>query len=57
MAPRGKDVLLEEIDDELRAIGTKLKKILSKTDALLEEAGNETRENEKMRNHDGNQPS
>ena len=57
MAPNGKDVLLEEIDNELRAIGAKLKEVVSKTDALLEESTNETRENEKIRKHDGNQPS
>ena len=57
MAPNGKDVLLEEIDNELRAIGAKLKEVVSKTDALLEESRNETRENEKIRKHDGNQPS
>lgn len=57
MAPNGKDVLLEEIDNELRAIGAKLREVLSKTDTLLEESRNETRENEKIQNHDGNQPS
>lgn len=51
------DPLLEEIDNELREIGAKLKEVLSKTDALLEESGNETRENEKIQNHDGKQPS
>ena len=57
MAPSGKDIVLEEIDNELRAIGAKLKAVLSKTDALLKESGNETRENEKIQNHDGNQSS
>jgi hypothetical protein len=57
MAPSGTDVVLEEIDNELRAIGAKLKEVLSKTDALLKESRNETRENERMQNHDGNQPS
>ena len=57
MAPSGKDVVLEEIDNELRAIGAKLKEVLSKTDALLKESGNETTENKKIQNGGGNQPS
>jgi hypothetical protein len=44
MEPNGKDVLIEEIDKELRAIDVKLKKILSKTDALLKEPANGTEE-------------
>ena len=33
MEQNGKDVLIEEIDKELRAIDAKLKKVISKTDA------------------------
>jgi hypothetical protein len=42
MEPKGKDALIEEIDKELRAIDTRLKKILSKTDALLKASANGT---------------
>ncbi len=57
MEPNGKDVLIEEIDKELRAIDAKLNKVLSKTDALLKDSKNETKETEKTHNHDGSQPS
>jgi len=57
MEPNGKDVLIEEIDKELRAIDAKLNKVLSKTDALLKESADEKKETEKTHNHDGNQPS
>ena len=56
MEPNGKDVLIEEIDKELRAIDAKLNKVLSKTDALLKDSTNETKETEKTHNHDGSQP-
>lgn len=57
MEPNGKDVLIEEIDKELRAIDDKLNKVLSKTDALLKDAKNETKETGKTHDHDGSQPS
>ena len=41
MEPNGKDELIEEIDKELRAIGKRLRQVLSKTDALLKESANE----------------
>jgi hypothetical protein len=44
MEENGKDVLIEEIDKELRTIDAKLKKVISKTDALLKEASNQTEE-------------
>jgi len=53
MDPNGKDVLIEEIDKELRAIDAKVKKVLSKTDALLKECTNETKEAENAYNDDG----
>lgn len=46
MEPNGKDALIEEIDKELRAIDARLKKALSKTDALLKETRNEKKETE-----------
>lgn len=46
MEPDRKDALIEEIDKELRAINVKLKKTLSKTDAVLKECTNETKEAE-----------
>ena len=55
MEPNGKDVLIEEIDKELRAIDARLKKVLSKTDALLKESADETKEAEKTDNDDGAQ--
>jgi hypothetical protein len=57
MEPNGKDELIKEIDKELRAIDAKLRKVLSKTDALLRESKNETKETEKTHNHDRNQSS
>ena len=57
MEPNGKYELIKEIDKELRAIDAKLRKVLSKTDALLRESKNETKETEKTHNHDGNQSS
>ena len=57
MEPNGKDELIKEIDKELRAIDAKLRKVLPKTDALLRESKNETKETEKTHNHDGNQSS
>ena len=53
----GKDILIEEIDKELRAIDAKLKKVLSKTDALLKESADETKQVETAYNDDGGQPS
>ena len=50
MEPNGKDELIEEIDKELRAIDAKLRKVLSKTDALLRESKNETKEAESGNN-------
>ncbi len=38
MDPNGKDVLIEEIDKELRAVDTVIEKLLSRTDALLKES-------------------
>jgi hypothetical protein len=46
MERNGKDALIEEIDKELRAIDARLKKVISKTDALLKEAFTETEEAE-----------
>ena len=46
MEPNGNDVLIEEIDKELRAIDTGLKKVLSKTEILLKELTNEPNEAE-----------
>ena len=46
MDANGKDELIEEIDKELRAIDARLKKVLSKTDALLKESANEPKEGE-----------
>jgi len=46
MERNGKDVLIEEIDKELRAIDARLKKVISKTDALLKESSNGTEEAE-----------
>ena len=57
MEPKGKDVLIEEIDKELRAIDDKLKKVLSKTDAVLKDSTNETKDTEETHNHNGSQPS
>jgi hypothetical protein len=57
MEPNEKDVFIEEIDNDLRAIDARLKEVLSKTDLLLEESRNETRETEKIQNHDGSRPS
>jgi hypothetical protein len=57
MEPNGKDELIKEIDKELRAIDAKLRKVLSKTDALLGESKDETKETEKTHNPDGSQPS
>ena len=50
MEPNGKDALIEEIDKELRAIGARLKKAFSKTDALLKEAAREKEEAEETDN-------
>jgi len=45
MEPNGKDdVFIEEIDRELRTIEAKLKEVLSKTDAILKESKDETKE-------------
>ena len=57
MESNEKDVFIEEIDNELRAIDAKLREVLSKTDGLLEESRNETRQTEKIQGHDGSQPS
>jgi t-SNARE complex subunit (syntaxin) len=57
MEPNGKDVLIEEIDRELRAIDAKLNKVLSKTDALLKESTDEIKEAEKTDMDDGGQAS
>ena len=46
MEDNGKDVLIEEIDKELRAIDAKLRKVISETDALLKEPSNQTEEAE-----------
>ncbi len=51
MEAHGNDGLLEEIDKELRAIDKKLKKALSKTDALLKEQREEKEENENGRSN------
>lgn len=48
MERNGKDVLIEEIDKELRAIDARLKKVISKTDALLKETSNGTEEAESL---------
>ena len=56
MESNEKDVFIEEIDNELRAIDAKLREVLSKTDGLLEESRNETRQTEKIQGHDGSQP-
>lgn len=50
MEPNGKDTLIEEIDKELRAISSRLRKAFSKTDALLKEAAREKEEAEKTDN-------
>lgn len=50
MEPNGKDELIEEIDKELRAIDAKLRRVLSKTDALLRKSRNETDETESGHN-------
>jgi hypothetical protein len=42
MALKVKDKMLEEIDEELRAIDARLKDVLSKTDVLLKEWKDET---------------
>jgi hypothetical protein len=57
METNGKDLLIEEIDRELRQIDGRLKKVLSKTDALLKESTEETKETEKTKNDEGSQPS
>ena len=38
MERKSKDTLIEDIDKELRAIDARLKKVISKTDALLKES-------------------
>ncbi len=38
MERKPKDTLIEDIDKELRAIDARLKKVISKTDALLRES-------------------
>lgn len=53
MDPNGKDVLIEEIDKELRAVDNVIEKLLSRTDALLRECTNETKEAENAYNDDG----
>ncbi len=50
MEPNGKDALIEEIDKELRAISSRLRKAFSKTDALLKEAASEKEEAEETDN-------
>ena len=50
MEPDGKDTMIEEIDKELRVINVKLKKTLSKTEAVLKECTNETEETEESQN-------
>ena len=57
MEPNGKDVLIEEIDKELRAIDAKLNNVLSKTDELLKDSAKETKEPEGTSNPDGSQSS
>jgi hypothetical protein len=52
MEPNGKDELIEEIDKELRAIGKRLRQVLSKTDALLKESANEPEVAEKGDNEE-----
>jgi hypothetical protein len=46
MAPDEKDHFLEEVDQELRSISTRLKKVLSKTEAVLKEHCRDTQETE-----------
>ena len=41
MGPKGKDSFIEEIDQELRSIDTRLKETLSKTENLLKKNSNE----------------
>jgi hypothetical protein len=57
METNGKDLLIEEIDRELREIDVRLKKVLSKTDALLKESTEETKETEKTHNDEESRPS
>jgi hypothetical protein len=57
MEPHGKDQFIEEIDKELRKIDAMLKKVLSKTDALLKDSSDEIRGSEETHNHDGSAPS
>jgi len=52
MEENGKDVLIEEIDKELRTIDAKLKKVISKTDVLLKETSSQTEEAEDTNDSD-----
>ena len=57
MEQNGKDELIEEIDKELRQIDVRLKKVLSKTDALLKESTEDTKDTEETHNDDASQLS
>ncbi|MDY6988220.1 MAG: hypothetical protein SWQ30_09205 [Thermodesulfobacteriota bacterium] len=42
MDPKGKDRFIEEVDQELRSIDARLKKVLSQADQLLQEHSKDT---------------
>lgn len=46
MDPKGKDQFIEEVDQELRSIDARLKKVLSDADQLLQEHSKDTEQAE-----------